>query len=123
MIFDIPFLYVISTAEVVWLRSLVRCYVSWPTINYPSTRRAYEDAEFLSNIAFLYPGTKLVLPQYELGGLQLVPLFNCIVLNLSSFLGINNDYKKPVDLHHERIVAIYCRRVAFIGHKFIIRCG
>jgi len=97
--------------------------MSWPTISYPSTGRTREDAEFLSIIAFLFPRTKLVLPKYELGGLQLVPILNCVVLNLSSFLGINNDYKKRVDLNHERIVAIYCRRVALIGHKFIITCG
>jgi hypothetical protein len=51
---------------------MVRCYVLWPTISYPP----YESAELLSNIAFLCPGTKLVLPEYELGGLQLVPLLN-----------------------------------------------
>jgi len=68
------FLYVVSTAEIVWLRNTVRCYNSWPTVSYPPTGRTREDAEFLSNIAFLCPGTKLVLPGYELGGLQLVPM-------------------------------------------------
>jgi len=53
--------------------------------------------------------------------LQLVPLLN--VVNLSSSLGINSGHKKPLDFNHERIVAIYCKLVALIGHKFIIRGG
>ena len=72
MILDIPFLYVISTAEIVWLRKMGRCYMPWPTVSFPPTGRTHEDAEFLSNTAFLCPGTKLVLPEYELGGLQLI---------------------------------------------------
>jgi hypothetical protein len=50
--------------------------MSWPTVRYLPTGRTHEDAEFLSNSAFLCPGTKLVLPEYELGGLLLIPMLN-----------------------------------------------
>jgi hypothetical protein len=93
---------------------VVRCFISWPTVSYPPTGRTHEDAQFLSNTACLCPGTKLILPEYAFGGLQLVPMLIYVVLNLSTVLVINNDFKKPMDLNLESIVAIYCRLVALI---------